>query len=262
MTSGFAQHSRGIDLNCDMGERPGAEGVAGDIRLMEYVSSVNIACGGHAGGATTIRAVAGAARARGLSVGAHPGYPDPGNFGRARVEMLPGDLRASLVFQMRLLKEHAGGRVTHVKPHGALYHDVMADDGIAAVFVEAASAVWFEGRLPVLVALAGSRRASQWRAEGLAVAAEAFAERRYRSDGSLTARGEQGAVIDDAEVAAQQTVDIAVHRCVATGGGLAPVMAETICIHSDSPGAEAIAARVRAALTSEGVPVRGIAALP
>lgn len=256
-----AHGSRTIDLNCDMGERPGADGIAADIRLMQWVTSVNIACGAHAGDEPTARAVATAAAARGLSIGAHPGYPDAANFGRVTVEITPSALEASLTDQLRLLLRaaHAAGRpVTHVKPHGALYHDVLNNDATAAAFTRAVRTVWLGGHTPLLVGFAGAHRLAQWRTEGFAVAAEAFAERRYGPDGALLPRTDPLAIIHTPEDAANQAVDIAVHRCVSAGGHLIPIIADTISIHSDSPGAEAATAAVHAALVREGRDIRAI----
>ena len=256
-----------IDLNCDMGERPGADGVAADERLMEFVTSVNIACGGHAGDEETAAAVMGAAAARRLSIGAHPGYADRANFGRVSVAMTADELEAMIAEQLRWftrIASRAGCVVTHVKPHGALYHDVMEREDAAGAFMRAVRSLdgaWGgqAGRVPVLVGLFGSTRPARWRAEGFAVAAEAFADRRYRADGGLVARSEAWAVIADPGEAAEQAVDIAVHRCAAAAGGvLVPVIADTICVHSDSPGAEGTARRVREALEHEGCGLRGL----
>lgn len=242
---------RTIDLNCDMGERPGPEGIAADIRLMQWVTSVNIACGAHAGDKPTARAVATAAAARDLNIGAHPGYPDPAHFGRVSMDIAPAELEASLTEQLRLFARIASDLavpVTHIKPHGALYHDVLTNDAVAGAFTRAVRAVWCEGRTPTLVAFAGTHRLTQWRAEGFAVTAEAFAERRYGPDGTLLPRTDPRAMIHSPEEAASQAVDIAVHRCVPAGGRLIPIIADTLCIHGDSPNAVSVAAAVYAAL--------------
>jgi len=250
-----------IDLNCDMGERPGDNGIAADIRLMHWVTSVNIACGAHAGNEPTARAVATAAAARGLSIGAHPGYPDPANFGRASLDITPAALEASLTDQLCLFAGIASDLavpITHIKPHGALYHDVLHQDAIASAFTRAVRSIWNQGRCPVLVGFAGTHRLAQWRSAGFAVAAEAFAERRYAADGSLLPRSQPNALIETPQDAANQAVDIALHRCVSAGGHLIPIIADTICIHSDSPGAKATTAAVHAALVREGCALKGL----
>ena len=219
-----------IDLNCDMGERPGDNGIAADIRLMHWVTSVNIACGAHAGNEPTARAVATAAAARGLSIGAHPGYPDPANFGRASLDITPATLEASLTDQLRLFAGIASDLavpITHIKPHGALYHDVLHQDAIASAFTRAVRSIWNPGRCPVLVGFAGTHRLAQWRSAGFAVAAEAFAERRYAADGSLLPRSQPNALIETPQDAANQAVDIALHCCVSAGGHLIPIVADT-----------------------------------
>lgn len=238
---------RSIDLNCDMGERPDAGGAAGDAALMAVVTSVNIACGGHAGDEGTMRACVRAAVLAGVAIGAHPGYPDRTNFGRVERAMPLRELEDEVARQIAALDGIArseGGLVRHVKPHGALYHAAMG----RAEFAEAVGrAVSRAAPGAVLVGLSGSAGMEAWAAMGLRVVSEAFADRMYESDGSLRARGEAGAVITDAGEAARQAVRLAAR-------------AGTICVHSDTEGALEIARAVRAALEAAGVIVRSLTA--
>ncbi len=250
-----------IDINADCAERPGPAGIAADTRLMPFLTSVNISCGAHAGDDQTIRGVLQAAHAHRLSIGAHPSYPDPANFGRVSMPMAAAALQESITAQLRLLRALAGESgtdITHVKPHGALYHDITVKEEVATIFINAVRAIWLSTPLPFLVTLAGSRRLHQWRAQGFAVAAEAYCERRYQPDATLVPRSQPHALIHDPDEAARQAVDIAVHRCVSTGDRLTPVRADTICIHSDSPNAQAIAEHVHTAIQRELIPLRGL----
>ncbi len=265
-----------IDINCDLGERPAPEGVEADIRLMELVTSVNIACGAHAGDADTMRAIVTAAHRLKRGIGAHPGYPDRANFGRVSLNLTPREIETSITEQLHALLAIAqplGATITHVKPHGALYHDAMHRPEVSLAISRAVRAAWAQAAttpqsksptLPILVALAGSPVAARWRGEGLRIAAEAFADRRYAADGTLAPRSQPGAVITDPAEAARQAIDIVVHRCVSAGGGgdvgggssLITIRADTLCIHSDSPGAETTASHVRGALLAASCAIK------
>jgi 5-oxoprolinase (ATP-hydrolysing) subunit A len=243
-----------IDLNCDLGEFP--DGVERDEELCAIVSSINVACGGHAGDEHTMAQAVRMAKRFGVALGAHPSYPDRADFGR--VEMtLPADAIADEVErQTRALANAAtreAVRLTHVKPHGALYHAAMHNEDIANAVADGAARVdpGF-----TLVGLAGAPGVTAWRRRGVRVLAEAFADRRYRADGSLAPRSQPGAVIDDPAVAAQQALRIALRGEVATIDGK-PIdcRAETLCVHSDSPSAVETARHVRTALESAGVRV-------
>lgn len=231
-----------VDLNCDLGEEPAA--LARDLALLEHVTSVNIACGGHAGDERTMRAIARAAKAHGVAIGAHPGFPDRANFGRVDMRMSPMDLERSVESQIvalaRLAREERA-IVTHVKPHGALYHAAGARAEIADAIGRAARRA-AEGAM--LVGMRGSAALDVWRAGGARVLAEDFADRRYEPDGSLRARSKPGALIESPAEAAAQAVRLA--RLVEEWD------AGTICVHSDTPGAAAIAAAVHAALAEAG----------
>jgi UPF0271 protein len=225
-----------IDLNADVGE-----GFEDDEALLGIVTSANVACGFHAGSPETMRAACRWAAARGVVVGAHPSYRDREGFGRRALDVAPHVVRSEVAEQVEALAEVAtaeGLRVAYLKPHGALYNRAAVEAETAAAIVEAATGAG----LPVL-ALPGSelyRQAAQAVAEG-------YADRGYTADGLLVPRGEPGALLG-AEAAADQAV------CLAREGRV-----ESLCIHGDSPGAAALAARVRAALVSAGFVLRAFA---
>jgi UPF0271 protein len=245
-----------IDLNADVGESFGSWQKGDDERLIPLVSSVNIACGAHAGDPATIARTVRLALAHGAAIGAHPGYPDLAGFGRRDLDMAADDLEASLIVQIGAVQAVArsqGATVRHVKPHGALYNRAAHDPGLAATI--AASIARLDPDL-VLVGLAGSALLDAGRSAGLAVRAEGFADRSYEPDGSLRDRRLSGAILGPAAAAAQ-AVSIARDRSVATAdGGRLPIEADTICIHGDGPDAVATAMAVRAALAAAGVDIR------
>lgn len=241
-----------IDLNVDCGE--GLDVV--DAELLPLVSSVNIACGGHAGDRATMeRTVHGAARL-GLAIGAHPGYPDREGFGRRRMDLGPEMLAAEIERQVRDLLEVVeaeGAELVHVKPHGALYNEAGVDPDLAAVVARAVHDVRPD---LVLVGLPGSALLDAGREAGLRVAAEAFADRAYEPDGRLRSRSRPGAVHAHPDLVAAQAVSIARDgRVPLEGGGWLAVVAETLCLHSDSPNAVASARAVRHALDLAGIAV-------
>jgi UPF0271 protein len=242
-----------IDLNADVGESFGPWPMGADEALIPLVSSVNIACGAHAGDpATILRAVELAAR-HGAAIGAHPGYPDLAGFGRRDLAMTAADLRASLIVQIGAIQAAArviGSTVRHVKPHGALYNRAARDPVIAATI---AAAIRDLDPGLILVGLAGSGSIAAGRAAGLAVGEEAFADRRYEADGSLRSRLLPGALLE-AEAAAEQALGIVRDGSVITADGTRlTVRADTICIHGDSPDAVGIARAVIAALGDGGI---------
>lgn len=230
---------KSIDLNADVGE--GGD----DAPLFAVIRSANIACGGHAGDAATMRTAVGSALAHGVALGAHPSYPDRVEFGRrtpAAVDL--GQLLASLQDQVRVLHGIAvqcGGRLRHCKPHGALYHDVARSPELACAVATAVTAV-----VPGLrfVVLAGSPAERCLRDRGVPVLAEGFADRAYDAEGGLVPRSEPGAVLGDPAAAAAQAV------AIARRGGV-----DTLCVHGDTPGALAIARAVSAALVAAGFTV-------
>jgi len=245
---------KSIDLNCDMGELPEAIADGTQESLMPSLTSVNIACGGHAGDEHTMKRTIEQAIRWKVSPGAHPGYPDRANFGRLELQM-PAEAIADSVFeQVRALAEvaaHYGVRLAHVKPHGALYNQAVHSHVLAEAIAEGV-ARWRHD--VVLVGLAGSQMLEVFREAGFAVAAEAFADRRYEPDGTLRSRKFDNALIRDPAEAGRQALHIVQRGTViACNDSEVPINAQTLCIHSDTPGAPELAAAVAQALRRAGV---------
>jgi 5-oxoprolinase (ATP-hydrolysing) subunit A len=251
-----------IDLNCDMGEMPEAISDGTQESLMPSLTSVNIACGGHAGDPQTMKATIEQALRWKVAVGAHPGYPDPANFGRLELKLPPAEISNSVFEQVRTLAEIASpcnARITHVKPHGALYNQAAKNRAVAQAIAEGV-ARW--NRDVVLVGLAGSLMLDVFAEACFRVAAEAFADRRYEPDGTLRSRRFEDALIRDPAETAQQALRIAERGTViACDGTEIAANAQTICIHGDTPGAPAIAAAVAKALRQAGVELTGLSRL-
>lgn len=243
-----------IDLNSDLGE-----GAEQDAALMPWISSANIASGGHAGDGATMRATLALARRHGVAVGAHPGYPDRENFGRLEMAASAPEVREWVRTQVQALQVEAaalGVRLRHVKPHGALYHRAARDPAIARVL---AAAVFECDPNLVLVGLAGSGLLAAGREAGLAVAGEAFVDRAYQEDGSLVARSDPRALLANEDDAVAQALELALHGTVTSVEGTkVSVRAETLCVHGDGPQAVAIAWAVHQALVGRGVAVRSL----
>ena len=224
-----------IDLNCDMGELEDSEHEAA---LMRYITSANIACGGHAGDEATMERTARLALERGVRIGAHPGYPDRANFGRVEIPMPPEEIERTVCEQIERLEavvRRLGGEIVHVKPHGAMYNVAVHNAEVARAIGNGV-ARW-NTKVPIF-GLAASPMLDVWRSMGLPVAGEAFADRRYEPDGTLRSRKLPDALITDPREAAAQAV-----RLAETG------TAETICVHGDTPGAVEILKACREALT-------------
>ena len=245
-----------IDLNCDLGEEldawePGVDGL--DTVLLDVVTSANVACGFHAGDERIMAAVCRAAATRGVAVGAHVSYLDREHFGRRFVDVPADVLRAQVAQQLETLQAVArreGTRVAYVKPHGALYNAVVHHESHAGAVVAAIA------DLPVL-GLPGSAVLSAATARGLRAVTEAFADRGYRSDGTLVPRSEPGALVSDAGEVAARVVRLAAEGVVRSVDGTeVRVDAESVCVHSDTPGAAVLAGTVRSALVDSGVVVR------
>ena len=240
-----------IDLNADVGE--GYD----DRALMPFLTSVNVACGGHAGDERTMAATVEMALFRGIAVGAHPSYPDREHFGRRELALSAEEIEAAVRSQVSALAAitaEVGAELVHVKPHGALYNVAAADLMTARAIARAVRAV--DRRLR-LVGLAGSKLLAAAAEIGLVAASEAFADRRYAADGSLAPRGRAGAVIEDPAEAAEQALRIVRDgEVAAVGGARVGVHAETLCLHGDTPGAAAIARAVHERLRAAGVDVR------
>jgi len=243
-----------IDLNADLGESFGAWTLGDDDAILASISSANIACGFHAGDPTVIRRTIAAAKRLGVAVGAHPGYPDLQGFGRRDVSMACAAITDVVLYQVAALKgmaEAEGVRLSHVKPHGALYNRAARDEGVAQAI---ARAVVLVDRQLVLFGLAGSPLLDAGRSEGLRVAAEAFADRAYEADGRLRARELPGALVTDPEAVVARALALVERRAIqAVDGSTLEIHADTLCVHGDTPGAADLARRLRAGLEAHGI---------
>jgi 5-oxoprolinase (ATP-hydrolysing) subunit A len=252
---------KSIDLNCDMGEMPEAIADGTQEALMAYLTSVNIACGAHAGDEATMRTTIEQALRRKLAIGAHPGYADRANFGRLELDLSADEIAESVFEQVSKLGEIAakcGARLGHVKAHGALYNQAARN---AAVAEAIADGVGRWRRDVILVGLAGSVMLDAFRRAGFSVAAEAFADRRYEPKGSLRSRKFADALVSNPADAAAQALHIAQSgRVAASDGREIRVEAQTICIHEDTPGALKIAAAIGERLKNAGIELRPLAA--
>jgi UPF0271 protein len=245
-----------IDLNCDMGEGYGAWTMGDDLALLDHVSSANIACGFHAGDPGTMARTVRAAVAAGVAIGAHPGLPDLQGFGRRFMQVTQAEVYDMVVYQVGALAAFAvaaGSALHHVKIHGMLYNMAAKDEALSLGICRAVRDV--DSSL-MLYALAGSATERIARELGVLVACEVFADRSYQNDGSLTPRGQPGAMITDVEQSISQ-----VRRLVSEGvvraqtGTDVFLRADTVCIHGDQPGAVDFARRLRAALAADDISV-------
>lgn len=249
-----------IDLNSDVGESFGNWTFGDDAAIIASVSSVNVACGFHAGDPSGIRATCAAAASAGVTVGAHPGYRDLAGFGRRFLDMAPQELTDDVVYQigaLQALARAAGTAVKYVKPHGALYNTIVRHAGQAQAVVDAVLAV--DPTLPLMV-LPGSEIQRAARAAGLRTVAEAFADRAYNADGTLVSRREPGAVLHSTDAVVEHVLQLVTRgTTTAIDGSVIEVQAESICLHGDTLGAVAMAQAVHAALRAEGVTIESFA---
>ncbi len=245
-----------MDLNADVGESFGTWVLGDDDAMLEVVTSANVACGFHAGDATTIRRTVARAAERGVVVGAQVGYRDLAGFGRRRIDMEAPDLTADVLYQLGALEAMcrvAGTRVAYVKPHGALYTTAAVDEGQAMAVVEAVLA--YDPALPILCQ-PGSVLHTVAGQAGVTVVAEAFADRGYLPDGRLVPRSRPGALVTDADAVAGRVLRIATEGTViAVDGSLVALPARSACTHGDTPGAVAMVRAVRARLEAAGITV-------
>ncbi|MCE3222157.1 MAG: putative lactam utilization protein family [Nitrospira sp.] len=247
---------RSIDLNCDLGEAMTPEQVDLEARLMAYVTSVNIACGVHAGDAMVMRRTVQLARQHDLAIGAHPGLPDRGMRGR-REQPLSGDIVRELILsqvgELMAICQGEGVRLTHVKPHGALYNMAARDrrlaDAIAATLGQIDQSL-------ILVGLAGSELLTAGDAQGLAIAAEGFADRAYQADGRLVPRNQEGAVLHDESTVVSRAYSL-IHdgTITAIDSTSLQLRIDTLCLHSDTPGALRLAHALRTMCDDGRIPV-------
>jgi UPF0271 protein len=248
---------RRFDLSSDVGERPGPDGLTADAALLDIVTSANVACGGHAGDARSMTALCELAVERGVAIGAQVSYLDRDGFGRRRLDVAPRILAEQLREQwgeLNAAAAAAGARADYLRPHGALYNTALVDDEVAAAVLDAAPPA-----TPVLC-LAGTALAGAARHRGNPVTAEVFADRAITPDGLLVPRERTGAVIADPAAVQQRLVEWAVTGTLtAIDGSRVRIVAESICIHSDTPGALAAASALRAALEQAGAVIRPFA---
>lgn len=246
-----------VDLNSDLGEGFGAWTLGDDDALLDIVTSANVACGFHAGDPSIMRRVCARAVSRGVAIGAQVGYRDLAGFGRRAIAVDPAELTDEVLYQLGALDGIArveGGRVAYLKPHGALYNTIVTDEAQAAAVVDGVRR--YDPAMPVL-GLPGSAFLRLAAEAGLTTVAEAFADRAYTADGRLVPRRVDGAVLHDADEIADRCVRMVASGTVDTvDGTLVAVSARSICVHGDTPGAVAIARRVRAALLAAGVEIR------
>ncbi|GAB3033488.1 5-oxoprolinase subunit PpxA [Oleiagrimonas citrea] len=246
-----------IDLNCDMGESFGPWNMGADAEVMPWITSANVACGFHAGDPSIMRRTVVLAAESGVAVGAHVGLPDLAGFGRRAMALSAQQVYDLAVVQIGALSAVArtqGVKVMHMKPHGALYHMVERDEDLAKALARAVYDIDASMRL---LGRSGGRLVACGQQLGLSVAHEAFADRRYLSDGHLVPRGERGAVIEDVNIAAAQAVKLAEEGAVETvDGTLLSLRADTICVHGDRHDAVAFARLMHQQLRASGVELR------
>jgi UPF0271 protein len=245
-----------IDLNADLGESFGTWVLGDDAAMLDVVTSANVACGFHAGDATTIRRTVAMAAERGVVVGAQVSYRDLAGFGRRRIDMDALDLTADVLYQLGALEAMcrvAGTRVSYVKAHGALYNTAAVDEKQASALVDAVAS--YDRTLPLLC-LPGSVLQRVAVAEGLTTVTEGFGDRGYASDGRLVPRSHPQALLTDADAVAQRVVHMVTEgTVVSVDGGLVAVPVRSVCTHGDTPDAVRLARAVRAALEAAGVTI-------
>lgn len=245
-----------IDLNCDMGESFGAWTMGNDAKLMDYVSSINVACGFHAGDASTIRKTVETALKKGVKIGAHPGFPDLQGFGRREMKLTATEVFDIVLYQVSALKgicEAYGTKLHHVKPHGALYNQAAKNPEIAEAIAKAVKKI--DEKL-IFYGLAGSHLISEAERIGMQTASEVFADRTYQPDGTLTSRSQPNALIHDTEKSLEQVWQMISQKKVkAVNGEIIPIKAETICIHGDGTNALEFAKSINRFLHSKGIKI-------
>ena len=246
-----------LDMNCDMGESFGAWPMGQDEHVMPFISSANIACGYHAGDASTMRKTVACALAHNVALGAHPGLPDIQGFGRRFMQITEQEAYDFVVAQVGALAGVAasqGAKLNHFKAHGMLYNMAVKDRALARGLARAVADV---DKTLVFFGLAGSHMLEEAQAAGLTVAGEVFADRTYQADGTLTPRNQPGALITDVEVSIKHVLRM-VHEgvIIAQDGSVVKIQADTLCIHGDKPEAPAFAEAINKALAADGIAVK------
>ena len=245
-----------VDLNSDLGESFGAYTIGLDSQVIPYVSSANVACGYHAGDPLVMDQTVAAAKAAGVAVGAHPGYPDLMGFGRRNLACSPKEVKAYVQYQLGALMAFAkaqGVKLQHCKPHGALYNMAAKDMELSLAIAEGIAEV---DKDIILMGLAGSKLLEAGRKAGLRVASEVFADRAYQADGSLVPRKQPGAVIHDKDEAIARTIRMVTEgKVTAITGEEVSIDAHSICVHGDNPSAVEFVKNIRAALHDQGIEI-------
>ena len=235
-----------IDINCDMGELNELMDDGTYEALMDHVTSINVACGGHAGDDVMMNTMVELAKGKKVNIGAHPSYPDKENFGRYEIDISISDLKDSISTQIINLIDIAnknGSELSHVKPHGALYNKAAEDKGLAMLIGEVVKSI--DPLLPILC-LAGSQMITVLESIGLKAMPESFADRTYEPDGTLRKRSYSNALINNPQIASKQAFNIYYKkRIIAHEGSEFSIDSETICIHSDTENALKIAKAVK-----------------
>lgn len=245
-----------IDLNCDLGESFGAYTLGLDSQVLPNISSANVACGFHAADPVVMSKTVQLAKAAGVAVGAHPGYPDLQGFGRRNMVIPPNDVKAMVQYQIGALLAFCkanGIAMQHVKPHGALYNMAGKDEALALAICEGIAQV--DDSL-ILLGLSGSKMLSAAKTVGLRAASEVFADRAYEEDGSLVARTKPGAMITDEDEAVRRVVAMVEKGTVtAITGKEIPIQADSVCVHGDSPKALNFVQKIRTAFQTAGIQI-------
>lgn len=251
-----------VNLNADMGEGFGAYDIGNDAALLDIVATANVACGMHGGDPSVMVRVTAAAAAKGVSVGAHPGFNDLWGFGRRKIEMSATDLEALVAYQigaLQALARAAGTNVTHVKAHGALNNMACVRADYARAI---ATAIVKVDRSLIHLVMPGTEMETASRAADLPTALEAFVDRSYEADGTLTPRGFPGAVLHDADAAAARAVKmVQTGTVVARTGETVPLTIHSLCVHGDEPSAVATARATRRALDEAGITIAPLPAM-
>ncbi|MDO5545589.1 MAG: 5-oxoprolinase subunit PxpA [Eubacteriales bacterium] len=246
-----------IDLNCDLGESFGAYHLGMDNEIIPLISSANVACGFHAGDCNTMAKTARLCAASGVSVGAHPGFPDLQGFGRRNMNLSPAEVQNLVTCQVGALYafcRSAGVQLRHVKPHGALYNMAAKDTALARAICQGIHA--FDPSL-ILLGLSGSEMLRQARAVGLPCAAEVFADRAYEDDGTLVPRTRPGSMITDEDEAVERVIRMILeHRITSINGKEIEISPDSVCVHGDSEKALLFVKKIRTALEQNGITIQ------
>jgi UPF0271 protein len=246
-----------VDLNCDLGESFGAYQLGNDEAILPYVSSINIACGFHAGDPAIMKKTVALAVQHQVAIGAHPGLPDLAGFGRREIAITPEEAYDMVVYQVGALQgfvKAANTTLHHVKPHGALYNMAAINASLAKAIAEA---VYHTQPQAILYGLAGSALIKAGKEAGLLTACEVFADRTYQPDGTLTSRRQPNALITNEEEAINQVLQMVKTNTVQTiANHSIPIQADTVCIHGDGPYAVAFARKIKEILLLENIAIR------